>query len=169
MRTEQIKLRPLTLNDTGPLDVVVGGGTICPAGSPDIMLEMSEAFAYFSAETVPYIGVMDIFVQNLTTCYAHFTWEMKMWDGVAGTECPTTTPEIQGISRFLGEFSDKKTISTTMLRGNENKMVAGSFEVLPTTEGDKTVCLSLWGNYSKKALIDELLADGGYAKEIPWV
>jgi len=169
IRTETIKLRPLTQNDTGPLDVVVGGGIQCDPGAPSIQLDMTEAFAYFSADPVPMIGVMDIWIQNLTECYSYFTWEMKMWDGVAGTTCPTTAPEIQEISRFLGEISAAKVISVTMLRGDENKMVAGSFGILPTTEGNKTVCLSLWGNHNKKALIDELLADGGYDKEIPWM
>jgi len=26
----------------------------------------------------------------------------------------------------------------------------------------------LWGNYSKQALLDELLSERGYAEEIPW-
>ena len=164
-----IKIRPVGVGDTGPLGVYVGGGKPCPAGSPSVTLELSGAFAYFKAEPVTYVGVMDIWVQNLSPeCYTYFTWEMKLWDGEAGTECPTTQPELQEISRFLGKVSDTKKISITRLNASENKMIAGSFEVPETMEGEKTVCLSLWGNFNKQALIDELLTDGGYEEEIPW-
>lgn len=170
IRTETIRLRPITMLDTGPLDIYVGGGIACPAGSPDVMLEMGEAFAYFKAEPVTYVGVMDLFVQNLSAeCFTYFTWEMRLWDGKAGTTCPTTTPERQQISRFLGKISDKKVISITRLNAAENKMIGGSFEIPPTLEGNKTICLSLWGNFNKQALLDELLTDAGYEEEIPWV
>lgn len=165
-----IKLRPVGISETGPLDIYVGGGKACPAGSPDVSLELGEAFAYFKAEPITYVGVMDIWVQSLSPeCFTYFTWEMKLWDGKAGTTCPTFAPELQEISRFLGEISSTKVISVTRLNAAENKMVGGSFEVPITMEGNKTICLSLWGNYNKQALIDELLADGGYVEEIPWV
>lgn len=169
LRDEVIRLRPLSQTETGPLGLYVGGGTSCPAGSPNVTLEMAEAFAYYKAEPKTYVGVMNLFVQNLSpTCFTYFTWEMKLWDGIPGTSCPTTSPELREISRFLGDISPTKVISITRLNAAENKMIGGSFEVPATMEGEKTICLSLWGNFSKQALIDELLADGGYQEELPW-
>jgi len=166
---ETIRLRPLSSEETLPLGLYVGGGKACPAGSPNVTLEMSEAFAYFKAEPLTYIGVMNIFVQNLSAeCFTYFAWEMKLWDGVAGETCPTSPPERQEISRFIGDISPMKIISISRLNAAENKMLGSSFEVPPTMEGDKTICLYLWGNYNKQALIDELLTDGGYQYEIPW-
>ena len=169
LRSEIIRLRPITQHDTGPLDLYVGGGISCPAGSPDVTLDMTDAFAYYKAQPKTYIGVMDIWVQSLhAECFTYFTWEMSLWDGKAGTTCPTSAPELREISRFLGKISPTKVVSITRLRAAENKMIGGSFEIPPTMEGDKTICLSLWGNYDKQALIDELLTDGGYAEEEPW-
>lgn len=156
---------------TGPLQVYVGGGEACdPAveGDPSVTLDTSEAFAYFKAEPVTYVGVMDILVQNLSDrCFAYFAWEMSMWDGVAGETCPITTPERKQITRYLGEVSDKKIISVTRTNASENKMIGGSFEIPATLEGIKTICLSLWGNFNKQALLDEL-AVAGYEEEIDW-
>lgn len=153
---------------TPPFKVYVGGGISCDPGAPSVTLDTSEAFAYFKAQPVTYVGVMDILVHNLhNECFSYFAWEMRLWDGYGYTECPQTTPELQEISRFLGEISDKKVISITRTNASENKMIGGSFEVPSWMEGEKTICLSLWGNFSKDALIDELEA-AGYAKEIPW-
>lgn len=169
LRSETIRIKPIEATDSGPFDIYVGGGIACTAGSPNVSLEVGDAFAYFKAEPKTYVGVMDIYVQSLESeCFTYFTWEMRMWDGKAGTTCPTSAPERQEISRFLGEISPTKIISTSRLRAAENKMVGGSFEIPPTLEGDKTICLSLWGNFNRQALIDELLADGGYAEEIQW-
>lgn len=154
---------------TEPLEVYVGGGISCSPGAPSVNLDTSGAFAYFKATPVTYVGVMDILVHNLSnSCFAYFAWEMRMWDGRAGTTCPITSPERQEISRFLGEISDKKVISVTRTNASENKMIGASFEIPSSLEGVKTICLSLWGNFSKQALLDELLSDGGYAEEIPW-
>lgn len=153
---------------TGPLEVYVGGGVSCPEGAPSVNLDTTGAFAYFKADPITYVGVMNILVHNLSNqCFAYFAWEMRMWDGPAGTTCPITAPEQQEISRFLGEVSDTKVISVTRTNASENKMIGGSFEIPPTLEGLKTICLSLWGNFSKQALLDEL-AVAGYAEEIPW-
>jgi hypothetical protein len=152
--------------------VYVGGGISCPAGAPSVTLDTAvqgeEAFAYYKAQPVTYVGVMNIFVHNLhSECFAYFAWEMRMWPGKAGTTCPTTAPEIQEISRFLGEVSDKKVISVKRMNASTIEMIGGSFEIPSHFEGYKTICLSLWGNYSKQALLDELAA-AGYAEEIPW-
>lgn len=164
-----IKLRPLGLGETGPLGIFVGGGIACAAGSPDVLLEMSEAFAYYGAEPKTYVGVMNLNVQSKSPdCFTYFTWEMKLWDGLPGIDCPTTPPELQEVSRFLGEISPTKVISITRLMAAETKMIGGSFEVPASMEGEKTICLSLWGNYNKKALKEELLTDGGYEYEMPW-
>ena len=164
-----IRLRPLGVGETGPMGLYVGGGIACPAGSPSVMLETSEAFAYYGTEPKTYVGVMDVNVQSMeSACFTYFTWEMKMWAGVPGISCPTSPPEVQEISRFLGEVSATKVISITRLMAAETKMIGGSFEIEPTLEGEKTVCLSLWGNFNKQALKDELLTDGGYQFEMPW-
>ena len=169
LRDEMIRIRPVGVSDTGPLGIYVGGGTSCPAGAPNVTLEMGEAFAYFKAEPKTYVGVMNLFVQNMSpTCFTYFTWEMKMWDGIPGATCPVIAPERQEISRFLGKVSATKTISITRLNAAEDKMIGGSFEIPETLEGEKTICLSLWGNFSKQALVDELLTDGGYDYEMPW-
>ena len=169
LRDELIRLRPVGVSETGPLDIYVGGGKACPAGSPNVVLDTTEAFAYFKAEPKTYVGVMGLWVQNLSNeCFTYFTWEMKMWNGKPETDCPSIPPEMQEISRFLGKVSPTKVISVTRLNAAENKMIGASFEIPSTMEGEKTICLSLWGNYNKQALIDELLADGGYAEEMPW-
>jgi hypothetical protein len=116
-----IKLRPVGIGETGPLGLYVGGGIACPGGSPTVLLETSEAFAYYGAEPKTYVGVMNINVQSMEPeCFTYFTWEMKLWGGIPTESCPTS------------------------------------------------VCLSLWGNFNKQALKDELLTDGGYEYEIPW-
>jgi hypothetical protein len=124
---------PGGVTETPPFEVYVGGGISCPAGAPSVTLDTAvqgeEAFAYYKAQPVTYVGVMNIFVHNLhSECFAYFAWEMRMWPGKAGTTCP---------------------------------------EIPSHFEGYKTICLSLWGNYSKQALLDELAA-AGYAEEIPW-
>jgi hypothetical protein len=73
--------------------VYVGGGISCPAGAPSVTLDTAvqgeEAFAYYKAQPVTYVGVMNIFVHNLhSECFAYFAWEMRMWPGKAGTTCP---------------------------------------------------------------------------------
>lgn len=164
-----IKLRPVGIGETGPLGLYVGGGIACPGGSPTVLLETSEAFAYYGAEPKTYVGVMNINVQSMEPeCFTYFTWEMKLWGGIPTESCPTSPPEIQEISRFLGKISTKKVISINRLMAAETKMIGGSFEVPVSMEGEKTVCLSLWGNFNKQALKDELLTDGGYEYEIPW-
>jgi len=156
---------------TRPFEVIIKEGVQCGPGSPSVLLDTSEAFAYFKATPLLYVGVMDILVNNLNTdgrnCWAYFIWEMRMWDGTAGTTCPTGTPEVQEICRFVGEISDKKALSIKMLGASENAMIGGSFEIPANLRGTKTICLSLWGNYDKQALIDELAA-AGYQEEIPW-
>lgn len=160
---------PTERKETPPLQVYVGGGESCPKGSPGVELDTSEAFAYFKADPITYVGVMDILVRNLSDkCFSYFAWEMRMWDGPAGDSCPLTAPERQEISRFLAEVSDTKVISVTRANASEVKMIGASFEIPAHLEGLKTICLSLWGNYSKQALLDELLVDGRYAEEIPW-
>ena len=164
-----IRLRPLGVGETGPLGLYVGGGIACPDGSPDVLLEMGEAFAYYGTTPKTYVGVMGINVQSLSaTCFTYFTWEMKMWAGIPSTTCPTSPPEKQEISRFFGRVAPTKTISISRLMAAETKMIGGSFEIPPTMEGEKTICLSLWGNYDKDVLKAELLTDGGYEFEMPW-
>lgn len=169
MLDANIRLRPIGVGETGPMGLYVGGGISCPPGSPDVLLDTSTAFAYYGTSPKTYVGVMDINVQNLSpTCFTYFTWEMKLWAGVPGTSCPTGTPEAQEISRFFGEVSPTKVISITRLMAAETKMIGGSFEVPQSMEGQKTICLSLWGNFDKDELKNELLTDGGYQFEIPW-
>jgi hypothetical protein len=168
IRDELIRLRPVGVSETGPLDIYVGGGKACPAGSPNVGLDTTNAFAYFKAEPKTYVGVMDIWVQSLSPeCFTYYTWEMRMWDGKAGATCPVSAPERTEVSRFLGEINPTKPISITRLNAAEEKMVGGSFEIPPTLEGNKTICLSLWGDYNKQQLLDDL-ATAGYAEEIPW-
>ena len=153
---------------TGPFDVWVGGGISCPAGAPTVTLDTTEAFAYFKATPAIYVGVMNIMVNHIhNECYAYFAWEMRMWDGAAGAACPTTTPELQEISRFLAKVSPKKVITLKRVDAGATEMVSGSFEIPSHFQGRKTICLSLWGNYSYDALVAELAA-AGYQKEIDW-
>lgn len=153
---------------TGPFDVWVGGGISCPAGAPTVTLDTTEAFAYFKATPAIYVGVMNIMVNHIhNDCYAYFAWEMRMWDGAAGAACPTTTPELQEISRFLAKVSPKKVITLKRVDAGATEMVSGSFEIPSHFQGRKTICLSLWGNYSYDALVAELAA-AGYEKEIDW-
>lgn len=154
--------------NTGPLEVNIKSGTDCGTGAPTVRLDTSEAFAYFKATPVTYVGVMDIYVQNNSgDCYAYFAWEMRMWPGKPGTRCPTTSPVRTEISRFLGEVQNTKTISTKMLGAGENAMIGGSFEIPSHYEGVYTICLTLWGNFSKQALLDELAVEG-YPEDIVW-
>jgi len=156
---------------TGPFEVTVGGatGTSCESGDPNATLDVSEAYAYYKSEPKAYIGVMGIKVTNHNNddCYAYFAWEMRMWDGHGYTSCPASTPEIVEISRFLAEVSTTKDITMKKVLANKTDMVGGSFEIPASAEGKKTVCLTLWGNYSYPALVDELAA-AGYAQSIPW-
>ena len=152
--------------ETGPLEVYVGGGSDCAAGAPSVTLDTSGAFAFFKSESYDYIGVGGIDVRNLdTSCRAHFAWEARVWDtpGYGYTSCPTSVPEMQEINRFLVDVGSRP-LSTTMLNAGETDVVWGSFEITPGMEGEKTLCLSLWGNFSKSALIDELNATGYYDK-----
>ena len=152
--------------ETGPLEVYVGGGSDCAAGAPNVTLDTSGAFAFFKSESYDYIGVGGIDVHNLdTNCRAHFAWEARVWDtpGYGYTTCPTSNPEMQEINRFLVNIGSRP-LSTTMLHAGETDVVWGSFEITPGMEGEKTLCLSLWGNFSKQALIDELNATGYYDK-----
>ena len=162
---------PTTKPVTPPFEVTIKEGTQCSQGSPSVTLDTSEAFAYFKTDPLMYVGIMDILVNNVNTsgnnCWAYFIWEMRMWDGPAGTTCPTGVPEVQEICRFLGEVSATKALSIKMLSPSETDMIGGSFEIPSYVRGTKTICLSLWGNYSKQALIDEIEA-AGYPKEIPW-
>jgi hypothetical protein len=151
--------------------VTVGGdtGTSCDSGDPDVTLDTSEAYAYYKSEPTPYIGVMDIKVTNHNNddCYAYFAWEMKMWDGHGYTTCPSHNPEVIEISRFLATAGDTKDITLKKVLANATEKIGGAFEIPASAEGRKTVCLTLWGNYSYSALVDEL-ADAGYAQSIPW-
>lgn len=154
--------------ETGPFEVYVGGSAACPAGSPTVTLDTTDAFAYFKADPAIYVGVMNIMVKHIhDECYAYFTWEMRMWDGAAGTTCPTTTPEKQEISRFLAKVSPKKVITLKRIDAGATEMVSGSFEIPAHYKGKKTICLSLWGDYSYDELVSDLAAEG-YAKEITW-
>lgn len=169
MLDANIRLRPIGISETGPMGLYVGGGISCPPGAPEAGITTTEAFAYYGTSPKTYVGVMGILVQSLEpACFTYFTWEMKLWAGVPGTSCPTGTPELQEISRFFGEVNPTKPISISRLMAAETKMLGGSFEVPAAMEGEKTICLSLWGNKDKQALIDELLTDGGYQEEIPW-
>ena len=146
---------------TEPLEVYVGGGTDCAAGAPAVTLDTRAAFAFFKSDPYNYVGVGGIEVHNKNpTCRAHFAWEMKLWDGYGFVTCPATTPELVEINRYLAAAGGRP-LSTKMLGASETDVVWGSFEVLPTTSGEKTICLSLWGNFDKAALIKEL-NDAGY-------
>lgn len=163
---------PSGQTETGPLEVTIVEGNPYPGGDdiPSVVLDTSKAFAYFKATPMLYVGVMDIWVTNLSSQYwAYFTWEMRMWRGSppTPTTCPTTTPAHTNISRFLGKVSDQKVISTKLLGASESAMIGGSFEIPQDYRGAFTLCLSLWGNYSKDSLIAELGAEG-YPEEIPW-
>jgi len=52
----------------------------------------------------------------------------------------------------------------TRLDASETDIIWGSFEVPAGMEGEKTLCLSLWGNFDYEALIAELNAAGYYDK-----
>lgn len=152
------------LPTTGPIEVTIGGGTGCAQGSPDVLLDTSGAYAYFKSDPYTYIGVGGIYVHNMdATCYAYFTWEAKIWDGHGYTACPTTTPEHQEINRYLAEAGERP-LSLSRVGASETEIVWGSFEVPSTMEGEKTLCLSLWGNFDYQALVDELNAEGYYDK-----
>lgn len=156
---------------TGPMEVWVGegSGTSCPPGDPRVTLDTSNAYAYYKSDPTSYVGVMDIMVRNNNNedCYAYFAWEMRMWPGSGLTSCPLTTPEVVEISRFLARVSATRDITLKKILANETEMVSGSFAIPHGVEGQKTICLTLWGNYSYSALVDELAA-AGYSKEIPW-
>ena len=154
---------------TGPFQITIAEGVQCAPGSPTVILDTTGARAYFKASPILYVGVMGIEVTNVNVgndCFGFFAWEMRMWPGPAGTTCPTGTPEVQEISRFLATKSDTKSISPTLLGANEKDMVGGSFEIPAGTHGTYTICLSLWGNHDKQALLDELEVAGYDEKEI---
>lgn len=159
---------------TPPLMVTIAEGVPCPAGAPTVVLDTTEAFAYFKASPTTYVGVMDVLVTNVNTggnCYGYFAWEMRLWPGdpnapVPAT-CPTGAPERQEISRFLGKVSATKVISVKLLGTSEQAMIGASFEIPTHMRGTKVLCLSLWGNHDKDALLAELAA-AGYQEEIPW-
>ena len=149
---------------TGPLEVYVGGGDSCDPGSPEVTLDTSEAYAFFKSTPYEYIGVGGIMVHNLhTTCRAYFAWEARIWDGYGYTTCPTTDPIHQEINRFLAE-AGKRPLSLKRLDASGTDEIWGSFEVLPTMEGEYTLCLSLWGNFDYEALIAELNVEGYFDK-----
>jgi hypothetical protein len=155
---------------TGPFEVWVGesSGTGCP-GDPSVTLDTGGAYAYYKSDPTSYVGVMDLMVRNNNNddCYAYFAWEMRMWPGSGYTTCPAANPEVIEISRFLAKVSPTRAITLKKILANETEMVSGSFAIPAGVEGQKTICLTLWGNYSYSALVDELAA-AGYSKEIPW-
>ena len=149
---------------TGPMQVYVGGGSSCDPGTPSVTIDTSDAFAFFKATPYKYIGVGGIHVYNESSgCRAYFAWEARVWDGYGYTSCPLTTPELQEITRYLAE-AGSRPLSLTRLDSSETDTVWGSFEVPDSMEGEKTLCLSLWGNYDYEALIAELNAEGYYDK-----
>ena len=149
---------------TGPLKVYVGGGESCPDGEPSVTLDTSEAYAFFKATPHEYIGVGGIMVHNLdTVCRAYFAWEARIWDGYGYTTCPTTAPIHKEISRFLANAGERP-LSVKRIDASAIEEIWGSFEVLPSMEGEYTLCLSLWGNFDYTALIAELNAEGYYDK-----
>jgi len=156
---------------TGPFEVTIGGqtGTSCPSGDPNATLDVSGAYAYYKSAPASYVGVMGIEVthHNNDDCYAYFAWEMRMWDGHGYSSCPAMTPEVTEISRFLATAGATKDMTLQKVLANGTEMIGGSFEVPASEQGKKTVCLTLWGNYSYPALVQEL-EDAGYAQSIPW-
>lgn len=158
-------VEPSARAETGPMEVYVGGGSSCDPGAPSVTLDTTDAFAFFKSDNYDYIGVGGIQVHNLdTNCRAYFAWEARVWDGYGYTTCPTTAPEMKEINRYLAEAGGRP-LSTTMLGASETDVIWGSFEVPPTMEGEKTICLSLWGNFDKNALIEELNTAGYYDKQ----
>jgi len=157
--------------NTGPFEVWVGesSGTSCPSGDPNVTLDTSDAYAYYKSDPTAYVGVMNIMVRNNNNedCYAYFAWEMRMWPGRGYTTCPAASPELTEISRFLATVSPTRAMTLKKVLANTTEMVSGSFAIPQGIEGQKTICLTLWGNYSYSALVDELAAEG-YSKEIPW-
>jgi len=148
--------------ETGPMEVYIGGGSDCPSNTPSVTIDVSEAYTFFKSEPYEYIGVGGIEVHNESSeCKAYFVWEVRVWDGYGYTSCPTTVPELQEITRYLAEVGDKP-ISLTRLYASETAEVWGSFEVPADMEGEKTICLSLWGNFDRDALIAELNVEGYY-------
>ena len=145
---------------TGPLEVYVGGGASCDPGAPSVDLDTTNAFAFFKTDPHEYIGVGGIQVHNKSSvCRAYFAWEVRVWDGYGFVTCPTSAPEHQEISRYLAEATGRP-LSLTRLDASGTEVVWGSFEVPPTMVGEKTICLSLWGNFDRDALIAELNAVG---------
>lgn len=152
------------LPTTGPIEITIGAGTGCDPGSPDVLLDTDGAYAYYKTEPYTYIGVGGIYVHNRhATCYAYFSWEAKIWDGHGYTACPTTAPERQEINRYLAEPGERP-LSFSKLEPSETDIIWGSFEVPASMEGEKTLCLSLWGNFDYQALLDEINAEGYYDK-----
>ena len=158
-------------SETPPLQVTIAEGTQCQKGAPKVILDVTDARPYFKVDPLLYVGVMGINVTNVNQggeCFGYFVWEMRMWKGEAGDTCPATDPDVQTISRFLGKKSDYKTISPQLLGTDETDMIGGAFEIPPGTHGVYTLCLSLWGNHDKQALLDEL-AGQNYPENIRWV
>lgn len=152
------------LPTTGPMEVYVGGGSSCPPGAPSVTIDTIDAFAFFKSEAYDYIGVGGIQVHNLDThCRAYFAWEARVWDGYGYTTCPLTAPEMQEINRYLAEAGGRP-LSLKRLDASGTDVIWGSFEVPPEMEGEKTICLSLWGNFDYDALVAELNAAGYYDK-----
>lgn len=112
-----------------------------------------------------------ILIQNDSgNCRIYLAWEMRMWDNPTGakpTSCPTTSPEVTEINRYLAEIAATKTLAITTLPGSTTIEGYAQFEIPSTSEGKKIVCFTLWGNYNKQALLDELLAEG-YAEDPLW-
>jgi len=149
---------------TGPLEVYIGEGSSCPPGTPNVTLDEAEAFAFFKSVPYKYVGVGGIQVHNLSSsCQIYVAWEMKLWDGEGFTTCPTSSPEVQEINRFLAEPGDRP-LSLKRIDSDGTDVVWGSFEVPDWVTGKKTICLSLWGNNDYDALVAELNSAGYYDK-----
>lgn len=158
---------PSGTHDTGPLEVNIATGTENPGGgAPDIVLDASEAYAFFKATPRKYVGAGGLHVTNLSSEYfIYLAWVMRLWHGPAGNTCPSTTPAVEDVSRYIGSATGSMEMTTIFFDANESDDTFGSFNIPQNYTGKKTMCLTLWGNYSKQALIDELVAEG-YAEAI---
>lgn len=160
---------PSGTTDTGPLEVNIASGSQHPgAGAPDITLDASGAYAFFKSTPRKYVGAGGLVVTNLSGEYfIYLAWVMRLWHGEAGTTCPTVAPAVEDVSRYLGDVADTMDMSIIFFDSNKRDETFGSFDIPQDYTGKKTMCLTLWGNYDKQALIDELVAEG-YSESVLW-
>lgn len=101
-------------------------------------------------------------ITNTSACIAFFGVEMRMWAGVR-TSCGTKESAVwKGMNRNVEE----EFIRLIPIEPGETVTMYLDFFVPPATLGVHTICLYVWGNFSKYDLGNELEVEGYSNPEI---